>query len=196
MKLFKRIFLFFLIFFLLFSIFLIMKYIKWEREFILQKNSLICLDNVNYEAIDIGDKIKKFIISDSKSEFVVFTQEEVLYILKENLKTPSNVTLNNICIDSQLGIRKIYLKYNLGNLRIPWIYLDLVKDKRETAEIYIKEIGIGSINIPKFISKNIISNINRGISDAIILANENQFLGREIKNIELLEDMVVIKGNL
>jgi hypothetical protein len=173
-----------------------MKYIKWEREFILQKNSLICLDNVNYEAIDIGDKIKKFIISDSKSEFVVFTQEEVLYILKENLKTPSNVTLNNICIDSQLGIRKIYLKYNLGNLRIPWIYLDLVKDKRETAEIYIKEIGIGSINIPKFISKNIISNINRGISDAIILANENQFLGREIKNIELLEDMVVIKGNL
>ncbi len=173
-----------------------MKYIRWEKEFVLQNSSLICSDNINYEEIDIESKIEKFIISDSKSEFVVFTQEEVLYILKENLKTPTNVTLNNICIDPQLGIWGIYLKYSLGNLKIPWISLDLIKDQRETAEIYMKKITIGNMNIPTSLSKSTISNINRGISDAIILVNENQFLGREIRNIELLEDIVVIKGNL
>jgi hypothetical protein len=36
--------------------------------------------------------------------------------------------------------------------------------------------------------------LNRGVSDGIIMLNENNFLGRRIDNIELLEDRIVFKG--
>jgi hypothetical protein len=55
-------------------------------------------------------------------------------------------------------------------------------------------VHIGGLEIPTFLETRLREDLNRGISDGIIMLNENNFLGRRIDNIELLEDRVVFKG--
>ncbi len=73
--------------------------------------------------------------------------------------------------------------------------LDIVKDSRETAELYSRNIYLGDMKVPLFLSKNILEKINKGISDALVLVLENGFLGKDIINIDLLFDSVVLKGS-
>jgi hypothetical protein len=73
--------------------------------------------------------------------------------------------------------------------------MEIVKDDRETAELYVRDLLLGKYKVPGFIAKDIVHSINKGISDAILLVNENAFLGRRIENIELLEERVVVKGS-
>ena len=73
--------------------------------------------------------------------------------------------------------------------------LDIVKDSRETAELYSRNIYLGDMKVPLFLSKNILEKINKGISDALVLVSENGFLGKDIINIDLLFDSVVLKGS-
>lgn len=51
------------------------------------------------------------------------------------------------------------------------------------------------MKVPLFLSKNILEKINKGISDALVLVSENGFLGKDIINIDLLFDSVVLKGS-
>jgi hypothetical protein len=55
-------------------------------------------------------------------------------------------------------------------------------------------VHIGGLEIPTFLETRLREDLNRGISDGIIMLNENNFLGRRIDNIELLEGRVVFKG--
>jgi hypothetical protein len=196
MRLFRKLLLLILIFLFLSLLFISFKYLKWQKHFKVEGTSLICLSDLKEKSINLEEKIKAFTISDSNSEFIVFSQEEVLSILNDNIQNPESTEISNLCISPELGIWTIYLKYRVGKIDIPWIVLDIIKDNRESAEIYINNIMLGNLNVPLFLRKNLLRNINSGISDAIILVNENKFLGREIRNIELLQDKVVIKGNL
>jgi hypothetical protein len=194
MKLFKKILLVTIFFLFLFLLFLCLKYIKWQKTFKSENTSLVCLSSFNEENFDIDEKIEKFIISDSKSEFIVFSREEIGSILINNIQNPESIEISDMCISTKQSMWTVYLKYRVGKINMPWILLHIAKDNRESAEIYIKDINLGNLKVPAFIRKNILVNINKGIADAIILVNENRFLGREIRNIELLEDKVVIKG--
>lgn len=196
MRLFKKILL--LIFFL-FTIFLLLTFLmyrNWEQKTFSTESLIVCFTDIDEKAFDIDTKIEKFILSDSKTEFVTFTAEEVVNVLKSNIQVGESAQVEDLCVLSSKGMWSVYLKYRLGEIPVPWIVLDIVKDDRETAEIYVKDLYIGGYLIPKIFSKKIVVEINKGISDAIILVNENSFLGRNIKNIELLEERIVIKGSL
>jgi hypothetical protein len=69
-----------------------------------------------------------------------------------------------------------------------------VKDNIETAEVYIREVHVGDLELLSFLEARVREDFNRGISDGIIMLNENDFLGRRIDNIELLEDRLIFKG--
>lgn len=192
MKLFK-IFLFttFLILFL-FVFLNILKYRNWYQG-TFQETDIICLRDIEIEQEDIDEKIKNFVLSDSGTEFIVLDVNEVIHILESNIQGSEIVSLKDICIEDNRGVWTIFLRYEIRDTSMPWLVLNIVKDDRETPEIYVRELTIGNIDIPFGIGRNIIRNVNRGISEAIILLNENQFLGREIRNIELLEERVVIR---
>ena len=70
------------------------------------------------------------------------------------------------------------------------------KDKRETAELYTPSMYIGNLKVPEKFSKGLLQKISKGLSDALIVVTENNFLGKEIKNIDILKDSVVFKGGL
>jgi hypothetical protein len=165
-------------------------------------SSFICLSGLYIESSEekvqegIEEKIRTFILSDSRTDFVVLTVGETLHLLSTNIQMVERIDIEDICLDSSRGLWQVYIKYKMGRFSLPWIVMDVVKDNRETAEIYVNVIKIGDIEIPEFIAKGMIVDINRGIADAVIMLNENRFLGRIIQNVELLDDRVVFKGSI
>lgn len=158
-------------------------------------SDIFCLDDLTKEEEkDIEEKVMKFILSDNRIDFVVFTPQEMLYILSSNIEIAEPLEIKDVCLVPTVGLWKIHLRYSIGSFNLPWIVMDVVKDNRETAEIYINEIRIGDIKIPKVFVKRSMVEINKGIADAVIMLNENKFLGRTIENIELLDERVVFKG--
>ena len=196
MKLFKRTIFTFLIFLFLLSISIVYRYMSWEREFVSNLSSIECYDENTVFKEDIDEKIESFIISDSRTEFVTFTVEETLAILSSNMQVSEKFHLEKLCITSSQSLWTVYVKYSTDVVDLPWISANVVKDNRETAELYVEKILMGNLNLPFNLGRKMIVEINKGISDAIILVNENEFLGRTIKNIELLEERVVIKGSI
>jgi hypothetical protein len=144
--------------------------------------------------VNIEDKIKKFTLSDTKTDFIVLTEEEMLYLFSENFTEEGDIRMEDICIKPSEGVWQLYLKTKYKRISVPWLVLDIVKDSIETAEVYIRKVHIGGLEVPSFLETRLREDLNRGISDGIIMLNENNFLGRRIDNIELLEDRVVFKG--
>lgn len=212
MRILKRVFKIFLTAFLFFSIvgvllflFQARKYHRWEEEQFKQENSLVCLTTIydDYDQIskeemeeEVAEKIKTFTLSDSRTDFVVLTKKEVLHVLSSNIQTVEPFAVEDVCLVPSLGVWEVYIKYEVGEFSLPWVVMDVVKENRETAELYITDIRVGGSQIPGVLKRNIIVEVNRGISDAVIMLNENRFLGRVIENIELLEDRVVFKGSV
>lgn len=191
----KKISIVLLLLFLFISLSSLYTYFSWRKSFY-EKNYIICTEDLANQEFYIDSKIKKFVLSNSENEFVELTREEVLYLLSQNVQTAGGLEVQNICIDAEKSLWKIYFNTRLDVFNIPWVRLDVVKENRETAELYVKDIYIGDMLIPESFVKSVIVEINRGISDAVLLVNENAFLGRTIKNIELMADRVIIKGNI
>jgi hypothetical protein len=177
-----------------------LRYSKW-KETELSKQGITCMSDITdktSEAENLGvtieDKIKKFTLSDTKTDFIVLTEEEMLYLFSENFTEGGDIRVEDICLKPSEGVWQLYLKTKYKKVSVPWLVLDIVKDNIETAEVYIRKVHIGGLEIPAFLETRLREDLNRGISDGIIMLNENNFLGRRIDNIELLEDRVVFKG--
>lgn len=169
------------------------EYRKWYRE-LFKEERLICIEDLKEEDTDIDEKTKQFILSDSRTEFIVLTDKEVLELLKGYIEIESPVNITDICILPNTKTWQILFQYEIWKVNTPWISFSVVKDDRETAELYISNINIGKYKLPFGIEKRVKVEVNRGISDALLTINENKMLGRVITNIELLEDKAVIKG--
>ncbi len=194
-KLFKVFLLIISISFLLILLYRVSSYFTWEREF--KENSdgnVLCFSEI--ESISVDEKIRKFALSRNIVEHMTFSQGEVVSVLKDSISLPGGIVLENICTSINKGRLTLFLKYSLKRVSLPWVALEISKDNRETAEIYLKSMSIGDWILPKVFSKKAIEEINYGISEGIITVNENKFLGRGIQNVEFLEGSIVIKGNL
>ena len=182
---------------ILFSLaFVVYNYFTWRNEYIEQNDSVICSEDIEGKDYSIEEKVKAFVLSFEKSDFVSFTPEEILQLMNENIVLSGNLKLQGICLGPNDSHWKVYFNTKLGFINIPWIGLNVVKEKRETAELYVDEVLLGGLKIPQLFVEKIISDINMGISDGVVLMNENSFLGRTIINIELMKENVVVKGTI
>ena len=192
-----KIFLGVLILFFLLGGYFVVRYSLWHRDFFVSENITCTSDEkfvVEEKEINIGDRIKNFVLSDLFSEFVTFSRKEMLYLLKDSISGVSSLEIQDVCLVSDKGVWKVYAHSKVTFLQLPWIGVDIVKDNRETAELYSRNIYIGDIKVPDVLTRKPLEKINKGISDALILVTENGFLGKTIENIDLLKDTVVIKG--
>ena len=192
-----KIFLGVLILFFLLGGYFVVRYSLWHRDFFVSENITCTSDEkfvVEEKEINIGDRIKNFVLSDLFSEFVTFSRKEMLYLLKDSISGVSSLEIQDVCLVSDKGVWKVYAHSKVTFLQLPWIGVDIVKDNRETAELYSRNIYIGDIKVPDVLTRKPLEKINKGISDALILVTENGFLGKTIENIDLLKDSIVIKG--
>lgn len=195
-KTFLTIFLFVLATVLFSLAFVVYNYFTWRNEYIEDNEGVICSEDIEGKDYSIEEKVKAFVLSFEKSDFVSFTPEEILQLMNENIVLSGNLKLQGICLEPNDSQWKVYFNTKLGFINIPWIGLNVVKEKRETAELYVDEILLGGLKIPQLFVEKIISDINMGISDGVVLMNENSFLGRTIINIELMKENVVVKGTI
>ena len=192
-----KIFLGVLVIFLLVGGYFVVRYSLWHKDFFTNEN-ITCTNDEKFvieeKEINIGDRIKNFVLSDLFSEFVTFSRKEMLYLLKDSISGVSSLEIQDVCLVSDKGVWKVYAHSKVTFLQLPWIGIDIVKDNRETAELYSKRIYIGDMKVPDVLARGPLEKINKGISDALILVTENGFLGKTIENIDLLKDSIVIKG--
>lgn len=192
-----KIFLGVLILFFLLGGYFVVRYSLWYRDFFVSENITCTSDEkfvVEEKEINIGDRIKNFVLSDLFSEFVTFSRKEMLYLLKDSISGVSSLEIQDVCLVSDKGVWRVYAHSKVEFLQLPWIGVDIVKDNRETAELYSRNIYIGDMKVPEVLTRKPLEKINKGISDALILVTENGFLGKTIENIDLLQDSIVIKG--
>ncbi|MGI6443610.1 MAG: hypothetical protein ACOX06_01225 [Candidatus Dojkabacteria bacterium] len=191
----------FILFGLLFFLgYVFWRYSAWYKDFNERKGKdIVCIggnETLNEEDMGFSKRIENFILSDSYFEFITFSQKEILYLIRKSIPETESVKIDEMCLISDSGRWRLYFHTKLGSLRLPWVGIDIVKDKRETAELYSQGIFLGDMSIPHRLSKGFSSKISKGLSDALLVVTENRFLGKDIKNIDLLKDSVVFKGSL
>lgn len=170
------------------------RYFSWKSTFFANRANLTCTSHDEYDDVDIIDRVKNFVLSGGKTEFMTFTRKELLSVLRDSVKENDTVQIEDMCLTSERGMWKVYIHPKVGVLQFPWVGVDIVKDERETAELYSKNVYIGDMGVPNGMVKKLLGEMNKGISDGLLLVIENNFLGKSIQNIELLDDSIVIKG--
>lgn len=172
----------------------VVSYISWNSSFYKEIPQMYCKLNIT-EEISLDDKFKDFVLSDEETTFVRLDPEEVITLLG-NTNIINGGEIENLCITTSKGLWKVYAKVNLQGIRLPWFVLDISKDSIESAQLYVSNTYLGNQLLPTKMANGLKGEINRGISDALVLVSENNFLGRTITNIELLEDEIVVKGTI
>ncbi|HAM37179.1 MAG: hypothetical protein UR96_C0012G0002 [candidate division WS6 bacterium GW2011_GWC1_36_11] len=193
----KKVFRILLIIFLIFIgilVYPIISYLLWQKQFQSQIPNMSCVSNLT-ELLPLDEKFKGFVMSEDQNTFIELSTNETLSLL-QSTDIISGGEVTNICIAPNSAVWSIYAKLSLQGINIPWVRLDIAKDTMETAQLYVSNIFVGNILVPEKITENIKTQLNKGISDALVLVNENNFLGRKIQNIELLNDKIVVKGTL
>jgi len=182
-----------LIMVLLFLIFFLFQYFSWRQTFFNDTTNTSCYSqNSGAEQANTEEIVKNFVLSERKIEFMTFTRSEIIYLMKNSFDRIGDIEIEDLCLVSDKGVWKIYLYPKIGSLQLPWVGIDIIKDERETVELYSKNLYLGEMRVPEIIAKEMLNKINRGISDGILLVTENEFLGKSIKNVELLKDSIVI----
>lgn len=190
-----KIFVVFLLLLIFLPVFLTGIYLLWEREFSSNLSSKSCVSNNEVKEVSFDDRIRDFVFSSNRSDYIQFTKGEALYLISSEFgKEEGEIVVRDMCVDSSKGVWKVYLNLTVAGIKNVWFIFDVIKDDRETAELYVENLYLGNFQLPSFISSSIKEKINKGISDAILLVNENSFSGRSITNIELLEEDIVVKG--
>lgn len=190
-----KIFVILLLLLILLPIFFVGIYLLWEREFSSNLSNKSCVSNNQVKDVSFDDRIRDFVFSSNRSDYIQFTKGEVLYLISSEFgKEDGEIVVKDMCVDSAKGVWKVYLNVTVAGIRNVWFIFDVIKDDRETAELYVDNLYLGNFQLPPFIASSLKEKINKGISDAIILVNENSFSGRNITNIELLKEDIVVKG--
>ena len=190
-----KIFVIFLLLLIFVPILLTGIYLLWERDFSSNLSNKSCVSNNSIKDISLDDRIRNFVLSSNRSDYIKFTKGEILYLISSGFgKEDSEIIVKDMCVDSSKGNWGVYLNMTVLGIENVWFIFDVIKDNRETAELYIDNLYLGNFHLPSFVCSILKEKIKKGISDAIILVNENSFSERSITNIELLEEDIVIKG--
>lgn len=185
-----------IIFFLILGVIAVpvISYFVWQNNLQKEIGQLHCKSNLSAD-ISLDEKFKDFVLSEDDVTFVELNPDEVALLLG-NTNIINGGTIENVCVMPHEDVWNVLVKVNLQGIPLPWIRLDVAKDSIESAQLYVSNIYVGNQLLPEQIVSSLKSQINKGISDALILVSENNFLGRTITNIELLGDKIVVKGSI
>ena len=148
------------------------------------------------------NKITVFSESTKKNDFIELNLTESAYLIGNNINkvSPSFLKVSKIVIeprDNQKdNIWDIYLLFETPKIKNISVMITLQKDNIETAQVYSTDFAIANFSLNEIGIKFFTNKINQGLSDSLLLVNENSYSGRVYKNIELDNEGMVIKGIL
>lgn len=171
-------------------------YQQWENDFnrTYLNEDLVTIPEKESEYITTA--IEEFKNSNNQVDFIEIPAKEFVELLAININrnVPSRINISKAHIEPEIGFWKIYLYTEVKGLGNAWLYFDLNKDSVESTDIYITDVKLGNISIRDWGGDGLVININEGIKDAMVLITQQDFTGRVIRNIELDEKNIIIKG--
>ena len=148
------------------------------------------------------NKITVFSESTKKNDFIELNLTESAYLIGNNINkvSPSFLKVSKIVIEPQDNqkdnIWDIYLLFETPKIKNISVMITLQKDNIETAQVYSTDFAIANFSLNEIGIEFFTNKINQGLSDSLLLVNENSYSGRVYKNIELDNEGMVIKGIL
>ena len=148
------------------------------------------------------NKITVFSESTKKNDFIELNLTESAYLIGNNINkvSPSFLKVSKIVIEPQDNqkdnIWDIYLLFETPKIKNISVKITLQKDNIETAQVYSTDFAIANFSLNEIGIEFFTNKINQGLSDSLLLVNENSYSGRVYKNIELDNEGMVIKGIL
>jgi hypothetical protein len=169
-------------------------YIKWEESFENSIPSDELITKENNDTKELENRIQELNYTLEDTIALELTTKEVSSLLMKSFSENDFVNVEGIYIEPiEEGYWRIHMKVSLMKKFSVWSSLDVRKDDRQTAEIYLSDIYIWRYSLKNFGIESKIESINSSITSALITVEENGFVGRSIDNIELLESRMVIK---
>jgi len=182
------------------------KYNVWVAEFWTdnQKNVVDLNDSEQIKVLSnqTENKITVFSESTKKNDFIELNLTESAYLIGNNINkvSPSFLKVSKIVIEPQDNqkdnIWDIYLLFETPKIKNISVKITLQKDNIETAQVYSTDFAIANFSLNEIGIEFFTNKINQGLSDSLLLVNENSYSGRVYKNIELDNEGMVIKGIL
>ena len=173
---------------------------RWRKEFESSINSEYVVDQTSEIEERLNERIEEYILSGDKTDFIIFTPQEVSQIIFNSL--------TDITADGWIEITSVYVKpaeriWNIcalmnlqGNRKLKaWVCTDVTKDDMQTAQLYITNLAIQGVDIGT-VFPSILTKVNQGIAEALVVANENGFVGRVLENMEIEREQLIVKGSL
>jgi len=183
-----------------FIVYLMIKSSRWRKEFESSINSEYVVDQTSEIEERLNERIEEYILSGDKTDFIIFTPQEVSQIIFNSL--------TDITADGWIEITSVYVKpaeriWNIcalmnlqGNRKLKaWVCTDVTKDDMQTAQLYITNLAIQGVDIGT-VFPSILTKVNQGIAEALVVANENGFVGRVLENMEIEREQLIVKGSL
>lgn len=184
-----------LLFAIITAIYLIFSYNSWKKNFesnISSENIVTSTDTI--EAENLEKKIEKVTYSSDETVVLELSPAEVSSLIFGSFQGNESLELLSVYTRPvEKGRWNVFLKINVLNKFPVWVEVEIRKEDRETAEIFLEDILIGKYSLNSFGMSNTVEKANKALSSALITAEENGFVGRTFKNIELLDSGLVVR---
>lgn len=197
---------------------LIDNYKAWVNNFWFDKSKSIVDLNDDQQVFILNNqtenKITTFSNSTKKTDYMELNISESAYLIGKNINkvSPTYIKISKIFIDTNINQDSskstsletnlsenswdIYLLVDTPKIKNISIKITIQKDTIETAQLYATDFAIADFSLNEIGIIYFTEKINKGLSDGLLLVNENNYSGRVYKNIELDTDGMVIKGIL
>jgi len=184
---------------LVLSALLIVQGKSWEKAFEQNIEEEYLVDSFSESNNLLNEKIESYIMSDEYIDFIEFVPSEIsqfLFNILSEITTETGIDLLAVYSDPGENLWKecVLLGFNDSENMKLWVCLDVTKDDMQTAQLYVNNIVISGFDIDR-VYPAILTEVNQGIAEALVTANENAFVGRMLDNIELENDRLIIKGS-
>ena len=176
-------------------------YNSWQEDYLFERDTenIVYVEDVMLEEKDAVERlILDFSESSEEVDFIELTPYQVGIVLVDSISKalPEGVILDQIHIEPYERKWTIYLKTHNEKMSITWFALEIKKDDRESAVLEITTVLIGDLDLSVVGFGFIVDEVNDGYERALVLVNDSGITGRQLENIELGSDVIVIKGRL
>ena len=146
------------------------------------------------EIKEINGRIEDSINSQNETIVLELSVRETAILMMQSFQKNEVFELDGIYIEPvEKGLWNIFLKIKISEKISLWTEIKMKKENRETAELFLEDLLVGGYSLKTFGFADTISDINQSLSSSLVTVVENNFTGRRIQNIELLETGLVAR---
>ena len=174
---------------------MVFSYRSWQRDFEKKISPQELVESIDMEEKErLEEKIADVMSSIGDTSVLELSTIEVSSLMLNSFQGNEFLNIEGVYIDPmERGRWDVYFKTDFLEKVSAWVKIKIRKEDRETAEIFVEDVLIGTYSFKSLGLNKLVEEINQALSSALITVGENGFVGRTLENIELLDSEIVIR---